>query len=73
MLSTAWNIQRGSQSYIEKRRGRKEIEVTKKRIWGVKRQETDLPSVIISLSVLCSSEYPKRFTELGREEVGGKR
>ena len=42
MLSTAWNIQRGSQSYIEKRRGRKEIEVTKKRIWGVKRQETDL-------------------------------
>ena len=26
--------------------------------------------MIISLSVLQSSEYPKRFTELGREEKG---
>ena len=29
MLSTVWNTQRGSQSSIEKRRGRKEIEVTR--------------------------------------------
>ena len=32
MLSTVWNTQRGSWSYIEKRRGREEIEVT----WGRK-------------------------------------
>ena len=44
MLCTVCNTQRGSQSYIEKRRGRKEIEVTKKRTWGVKRQEADLAS-----------------------------
>ena len=44
MLSTAWNTQRGSRSYIEKRRGRKEIEVTRKRIGGVKRRKTDLDS-----------------------------
>ena len=31
VLSTAWNTQRGSQSYIEKRRQRKEIEVTRRR------------------------------------------
>ena len=36
VLSTAWNTQRGSQSYIEKRRGKKEIEVTRRRRKGVK-------------------------------------
>ena len=44
MLSTVWNIQRGSGSYIEKRRGRKEIEVTRRRRGGGKRRETDLSS-----------------------------
>ena len=44
MLSTAWNTQRGSWSYIEKRRGRKEIEVTRRRRGRVKRRETDLAS-----------------------------
>ena len=34
----------GSQSYIEKRRERKEIEVTRRRRGGVKRRETDLTS-----------------------------
>ena len=42
MFSTAWNTQRGSQSYIKKRRGRKEIEVTRRRRGGFKRRETDL-------------------------------
>ena len=44
MLSTAWNTQRGSWSYIEKRRGRREIEVTRKRRRGIKRKETNLAS-----------------------------
>ena len=44
MLSTAWNTERGSWSYIEKRRGRKEREVTRRRRGGVKRRETDLAS-----------------------------
>ena len=42
MLSTDWNTQRGSQSYIEKRRERKEIEVTRRRRGKAKRRETDL-------------------------------
>jgi len=33
-FSTLSNTQRGSQSYMEKRRGRKEIEVTKRRREG---------------------------------------
>ena len=43
MLFTAWNTERGSWSYIEKRRGRKEIEVTRRR-GGFKKRETDLAS-----------------------------
>ena len=41
---TVRDTQRGSQSYMEKRRGRKEIEVTRRRSRGVKRRETDLAS-----------------------------
>ena len=41
-FSTVRDTQRGSQSYIEKRRGRKEIEVTRRRRGGVKRRETNL-------------------------------
>ena len=42
-LSTVRGTQRGSQSYIEKRRGRREVEVTRRRE-GVKRGETNLAS-----------------------------
>ena len=69
MLSTAWNTQRESQSYVEKRKGRKEIEVTRRREGGVKRRETDLAS---NQFPKCSPqpEHPKRFIGLSREEKG---
>jgi len=38
------NNQRGSQNYIEKRRWRKKIEVTRTRRGGLKRRETNLAS-----------------------------
>ena len=41
-FSTVRDTQRGSQSYMEKRRGRKEIEVTRRRRGAVKRGETNL-------------------------------
>ena len=41
MLSTVWIPQRCSQSYTEKRRGRKETEVARKIKGGIKRSETD--------------------------------
>ena len=41
-FSTVRNTQRGSQSYIEKKRGRKEIEVTRRRGGGGGQKETDL-------------------------------
>ena len=46
-FSTVRDTQRGShvtQSYMEKRRGRREIEVTRKRRGGVKRGESSLAS-----------------------------
>ena len=49
------NTQRGSRSYIEKRRARKEIEVTRRRGGGVKRRETDL----------ASNQFPKCFQQPG--------
>ena len=43
-FSTVRDTWRGTQSYMEKRRGRKEIEVTRRRRGGVKRRETNLAS-----------------------------
>ena len=43
-FSTVRDTQRGSQSYMEKRRGRREIEVTRRRRWGIKRGESKLVS-----------------------------
>ena len=53
-FSTERDTQRGSQSNMEKRRGRKEIEVTKRRRGGVKRRETDL----------ASNQFPKCSPQL---------
>ena len=44
MLCTVWNTQRDSWSYTEKRRRRRETEVTRSRRVGVKREETDRAS-----------------------------
>ena len=43
-FSTVRDIYRGSQSYMEKRRGRMEIEVTRRRRGGIKRGESNLAS-----------------------------
>ena len=43
-FSTVRDTQTGSQSYMEKRRGRREIKVTRRRRWGIKRGESNLAS-----------------------------
>ena len=67
MLSEVWIPLRCSRSYTEKRRGRKETEVARRRR-GESKGERQIQSVISSLSVFHSLEHTKRFTELGREE-----
>ena len=66
-FSTVRDTQRGSQSYMDKRRRRREIEVTRSRRGGVKRVDSNLAS---NQFPMCSPhlEHPERFTELHREE-----
>ena len=63
-FSTVRYTQRGSQCYMEKRRGRREKKVTRRRQWGIKRGESNLAS----LCALHSLDHSEMFTELHREE-----
>ena len=47
-FSTVRDTQRGSHSYMEKKRGRREVEVTRRRIGGIKGGE----------SILASNQFP---------------
>ena len=61
-FSTVRDTQRSSQSYMEKRRGRREIEVTKRRRGGIKRRERNL----------ASNQFPKCSPQSGTlREVHG--
>ena len=62
IFSTLKDTQRGSQSYMEKRRGRREIEVTRRRRGGIKRGESNLASKQFSK---CSAE-PRTPREIYR-------
>ena len=52
-FSTVRNTWRGTQSYMEKRRGRREIEVTRRRRGEIKRGESKLASNHFSM---CSAQ-----------------
>ena len=52
-FSTVRDTQRGSQSYMEKRRGRKETEVARRRIGGIKRGESNQAS---NQFLMCSPQ-----------------
>ena len=67
-FSTASDTQKGSQSYMEKRKGRREIEVTRKRRGSVKMGESNLASNQFPKGSLKSLEHPGRFTESHRDE-----
>ena len=43
-FSTVRDTQRGTESYMEKRRGKRELEVTRRRRGGIKRGESKLAS-----------------------------
>ena len=72
-FSTVRDTQRGSQSYMEKRRWRREIEVTRWRRGGIKRGESSLAS---NQFPMCSPQ-PGTLREVHgvtwRREEGGRR
>ena len=61
-FSTVRDTQRGSQSYMKKRRRRKEIEVSRRRKGGIKRREIDLGNTLFPK---CSPQ-PGIHTEIHR-------
>ena len=70
---TVGDTQRGSQSYMEKRRGRREIEVTRMRRGGIKKGESNLAS---NQFPICSQQSgPLRDVHgiIQRREEGGRR
>ena len=71
-FSTVRDTQRGSQSYMEKRRGRREIEVTRWRRGVIKRGESKLAS---NHFPMCSPQYEPLRDVHGvtqRREEGGR-
>ena len=67
-FSTVRDTQRGSQSYIEKRRGRGKIEVTRRRREGIKRGERNLASN--QSPMCCPQSGTPREVHRVREEKG---
>ena len=59
IFSTVRGNQRGSQSYMKNRRGRKEREVSRRRKRVFKRRERQIYAVICSQSVLRSPDTHK--------------
>ena len=72
-FSTVRDTQRGSQSYTEKRRGRRELEVTRMKGGGIKRGESKLAS---NHFLMCTAQSgllrDVHGVMQGREE-GGRR
>ena len=72
-FSTVRNTRRGTQSYMEKRRGRREIEVTRRRRGGVKRGDSKLASSQFTLCSPPSGSLRDVHRVTQRREEGGRR
>ena len=72
-FSTMGDTQRGSQSYMEKRRGRREIEVTRRRRGGIKRGESNLASNQFPMCSPQSGTPREVHRVIQRREEGGRR
>ena len=72
-FSTVRDTRRGSQSYMEKRRGRREIEVTRRRKGGIKRGESKLASYQFPMCSPQSATLREVHGVTQRREEGGRR
>ena len=71
-FSTVSDTQRGSQNNMEKRSGRKEIKVTRRRIGGIKRIESDLASTQFHMHIAQNTQRGSQSwveKRRGREEI----
>ena len=67
------DIWRGTQSYMEKRRGRREIEVTRRRRGGIKRSKTDPAQVFPTAQNTQRDSQCWVEKRRGREEIEATR
>ena len=72
-FSTVGGTQRGSQSCMEKKRGRREIEVTRGRRGGVKKGESKLASNHLPMCSPYSGSLRDVHRVTPRREEGGRR
>jgi len=72
-FSTVRDTWRGTQSYIEKRRGRRDIEVTRRRRGGIKRGESKLASNHFPICSPQSGSFRDIHGVTQRTEEGGRR
>ena len=72
-FSTVRATQRGSQSYIDKKRGRREIEVTRRRRGEIKRGESTLASNHFLMCAPQSGLLRDVHGVIQRREEGGRR
>ena len=72
-FSTVRDPQRGSESYMEKRRGRREMEVTRMRRGGIKRGESNLASKQFPMCSPLSGTLREVHGVTQRREEGGRR
>ena len=72
-FSTVRYTQKGSQSYMEKRRGRREIEVTRRRRGGIKRGESKLASNHFLMCAPQSGPLRDVHGVIQRREEGGRK
>ena len=72
-FSTVRDTQRGSQSYMERRRGRRELEVTRMRLGGIKRGESKLVSYHFLMCTPQSGPLRDVHGVIQRREEAGRR
>ena len=72
-FSTVRDSRRGTQSYIGKRKGRREIEVTRRRRGGIKRGESKLASNNFFMCAPQSGLLRDVHGVIQRREEGGRR
>ena len=72
-FSTVRDTQRGTQSYMEKRRGRREIDITSRRRGGIKRGESKLASNHFPMFSPQSGSLRDVHGVAHRREEGGRR
>jgi len=72
-FSTVRDTRRGTQSYMEKRKGRKEMEVTRKRRGGIKRGDSKLASNLFPMCFPQSGSLRDVHSVTQGREEGGRR